>query len=385
MPHREIDDAATLRRVLDAMLLIEGDLDLPVLLSHVVEEARSMTNARYGALGVLNEDRTGLAEFITIGLGPAEVGEIGALPTGKGLLGVLIAEPVPLRVARIDSHPDSYGFPPGHPPMASFLGVPIKARGEVYGNLYLTDKVGWSEFTTQDEALVGALAVAAGIAIENARLHQRVQKVAVYDERDRVARDLHDTVIQRLFAAGLRLQGIAGVVREADIAKRMDRVITEIDESITQLRSVIYALGLAGGEQDIRAEIISLLRDLADVVGFQVHSSFDGPVGMSISDEVGEHLLSTVREAVTNIGRHARATQATVRVSVDTDHCQLTVTDNGLGMHTGKTREGGLGLANMRRRAEKLRGSFDAESPATGGTILTWRVPIREEGRTGKA
>jgi signal transduction histidine kinase len=385
MPHREIEDAGTLRRVLDAMLLIEGDLDLPVLLRHVVDEARSMTNARYGALGVINEDHTALAEFITVGLGPAELAGIGALPTGKGVLGVLIAEPIPLRLARIDSHADSVGFPPGHPPMTSFLGVPIKARGEVYGNLYLTDKVGWSEFTRQDEALVGALAVAAGIAIENARLHQRAQEVAVYDERDRVARDLHDTVIQRLFGAALRLQGIAGVVREADVARRMGDVVTEIGESITQLRSIIYALGLVGGEQDIRAEIISLLRDLADVVGFDVHSSFDGPVGTSISDEVGEHLLSTVREAVTNIGRHAHATQAIVRVSVDTDHCQLTVTDNGLGMRSGKTREGGLGLANMRRRAEKLRGSFDVESPASGGTILTWRVPIYEQGRTGKA
>jgi signal transduction histidine kinase len=165
----------------------------------------------------------------------------------------------------------------------------------------------------------------------------------------------------------------------------MGDVVTEIDESITQLRSIIYALGLVGGEQDIRAEIISLLRDLAEVVGFEVHSSFDGPVGTSISDEVGEHLLSTVREAVTNIGRHAHATQAIVRVSVDADHCQLTVTDNGLGMRSGKTREGGLGLANMRRRAEKLRGSFDVESSATGGTILTWRVPIYKQGRTGKA
>jgi signal transduction histidine kinase len=262
--------------------------------------------------------------------------------------------------------------------MTSFLGVPIKVRDEVYGSLYLTDKVGWSEFTREDEALVGALAVAAGIAIENARLHQRVQELAVFDERDRMARDLHDTVIQRLFGAGLRLQGIAGVVREADIARRMGTVITEIDESITQLRSIIYALGLSGGEQAIRAQIIGLLRDLAEVVGFEVRSSFDGAVDSAISDEIAEHLLIIVREAVTNISRHAHATEATVRVSVDADHCQLIVTDNGLGMGSGKTREGGLGLANMGRRAEKLRGSFDVKSPPTGGTTLIWRVPIYE-------
>ena len=337
-----------------------------------------MTGARFGALGVLDEDHSALAEFITVGLGPDEVAQIGTLPTGKGVLGVLIADPMPLRLARIDSHVESYGFPPRHPPMTSFLGVPIKVRDEVYGNLYLTDKVGWSEFTREDEALVGALAVAAGIAIENARLHQRVQEVAVHDERDRMARDLHDTVIQRLFGAGLRLQGIAGAVREADIARRMGAVVTEIDESITQLRSIIYALGLAGGERDIRAKIITLLRDLAEVVGFEVRSAFDGAVDSAISDEIAEHLLIIVREAVTNIGRHAHATEATVRVSVDADHCQLTVTDNGRGMGAGKTREGGLGLANMRRRAEKLRGSFNLESPPSGGTSLTWRVPTLE-------
>jgi signal transduction histidine kinase len=378
MPHRSIEDPTTLRRILDAMLLIEGDLDISVLLRHVVDEARLMTGARYGALGVLNEDHTALAEFVTVGLEPDEVAQIGSLPTGMGVLGVLIAEPVPLRLARIDSHPETYGFPSGHPPMTSFLGVPIKVRDEIYGNLYLTDKVGWTEFTRDDEALVGSLAVAAGIAIENARLHQRVQEVAVYDERDRLARDLHDTVIQRLFGAGLRLQGIAGAVREADIARRMGTVVTEIDESITQLRSIIYALGLVGGEQDIRAKIITLLRDLAEVVGFEVRSSFDGAVNSAISDEIAEHLLIIVREAVTNIGRHAQATEATVRVSVDADHCQLVVTDNGLGMGSGKTREGGLGLANMRRRAEKLRGSLDVECPPTGGATLTLRVPIHE-------
>jgi nitrate/nitrite-specific signal transduction histidine kinase len=345
MPYHSIEDPTTLRRILDAMLLIEGDLDLSVLLRHVVDEARSMTGARYGALGVLNADRSALVEFITVGLGPDEVAQIGSLPTGKGVLGVLIAEPVPLRLARIDSHAESYGFPPSHPPMTSLLGVPVKVRGEIYGNLYLTDKIGWSEFTREDEALVGALAVAAGIAIENARLHQRVQEVAVYDERDRMARDLHDSVIQRLFGAGLRLQGIAGAAREADIARRMGIVVTEIDESIAQLRSI---------------------------------SSFDGAVDSAISDEIAEHLLIIVREAVTNIGRHARATEAIVRVSVDGDHCQLRVTDNGVGVGSGMTRDGGLGLANMRRRAEKLRGSFDVERPLTGGTTLTWRVPINE-------
>jgi GAF domain-containing protein len=203
LPHRSINDPAKLRRILEASLLLEADLDLASLLRHVVDEARSMTGARFGALGVLNWDRTGLSEFITAGLAPDEEQQIGPRPTGKGVLGLLISDPRPIRLADLRNHPDSYGVPPGHPPMNSFLGVPITVRGEIYGNLYLTDKIGWSEFTADDEALVGALSVTAGIAIENARLHARVQEVVVYEERDRLARDLHDTVIQRLFAVGL--------------------------------------------------------------------------------------------------------------------------------------------------------------------------------------
>ena len=209
MPYHSIEDPAKLRRVLEATLLIEADLDLPILLRHIVDEACSMTNARYGALGVLNDDRTALIEFVTVGLDPDEEAGIGPRPTGLGVLGLLISDPKPLRIARLGAHPESHGFPTGHPRMTSFLGVPIKVRGAVYGNLYLTDKIGWSEFTADDEALIGALAVAAGIAIENARLHKRVTEVAVFEERDRLARDLHDTVIQRLFAIGLSLQSMA--------------------------------------------------------------------------------------------------------------------------------------------------------------------------------
>src|ERR1039458_9286221 len=183
MPYYAIEDPSRLRRVLDAVLLIEKDLELPALLRHVVEEACSMTGARYGALGVLNDDKTALAEFVTIGLEPDQLAAIGPLPNGKGVLGVLIADPGPLRVAHLEDHPNSYGFPPNHPPMTSFLGVPVTVREEVYGNLYLTDKIGWSEFTGDDVALVESLALAAGVAIENARLHQQVQDAALYEDR----------------------------------------------------------------------------------------------------------------------------------------------------------------------------------------------------------
>ena len=379
MPYRSIEDPAKLRRVLEATLLVEADLDLPVLLRHVIDEALSMTNARYGAIGVLNEDRSALAEFVTVGLTPEEEKRIGARPVGRGVLGLLITDPKTLRVSRIDTHPDSFGFPANHPPMSSFLGVPIKVRNEIYGNLYLTDKIGWSEFTTDDEALVGALAIAAGIAIENARLHQRVQEVAVFDERDRLARDLHDTVTQRLFAVGLTLQSIGGTATAPGEADRLGRAIADIDDTIRQVRTTIFELGLDKNSEGSRAGVIALVHELSPVVGFEIGVSTDGPVDAALSDEIEEHLLATLREALTNVGRHAHASRASVLLTVDTESCQLRVLDNGQGVDEDQpsTSGGGHGLFNMRRRAEKLAGSLVIETPETGGTLLIWQVPIR--------
>ena len=231
MPYHSIEDPTTLRRILDATLLIEADVELSLLLRHVTQEACSMTGARYGALGVLNDDHTALAEFITVGLEPDEEERIGPRPVGRGVLGLLVDNPKPLRLAQLGSHEDSYGFPPGHPPMTSFLGVPIKARDDVYGNLYLTDKVGWSEFTREDEALVCALATAAGIAIENANLYRRCRGAAIRDERERFARDLHDSVIQRLIATSLALEGIARSGRAGDVANQLTVVVSDIADS----------------------------------------------------------------------------------------------------------------------------------------------------------
>jgi signal transduction histidine kinase len=376
VPYHSIEDPTKLRRILEAVLLIEKDLELPALLRHVIEEAASMTGTRYAALGVLNDDKTALAEFVTTGLEPDQIAAIGPLPTGKGVLGVLISDPGPLRLAHLSDHPDSYGFPPNHPPMTSFLGVPIKVRDEIYGNLYLTDKIGWSEFTKDDVALVEALALAAGVAIENARLHQQVQVAAVYEDRDRLARDLHDHVIQRLFGVGLNLQGLA-VRAVSDIAHGLQKQVHEVDEIISEVRATIYALGMSGSSRGVRDDVIALVAELRDTVGFELDVSFDGAVNTAVSEKVAEHLMATIREAVTNVERHAKATEATIVLSANDGHCQLQVTDNGQGID-GKGREGGLGLTNLRRRAEKLNGRLEVAGVPTGGTVLTWRVPISD-------
>jgi signal transduction histidine kinase len=375
VPYHSIEDPSKLRRVLEATLLIERDLELPALLRHVAEEAQSMTGARYAALGVLNEDRTGLAEFVTVGLTAADESRIGTRPTGRGVLGLLISHPEPLRMADLGAHAASYGFPPDHPTMTSFLGVPIKVRDEVYGNLYLTDKVGWSEFTQDDQALVQVLALAAGIAIENARLHEQVQVVAVYEDRDRLARELHDTVIQRLFGIGLKLQSMAGQAPR-QMAEGLEAAVADVDRVIERIRSTIYHLGMGGEDRGMRDNVLSLVDELAPVVGFNVRVSFDGPVDTAVTGDVAEHLLATVRESVTNIGRHAHATDASVTLSVQNGQCRLIVTDNGSGLDESQVREGGLGLANMKHRAEKLGGSLILEGGESAGTSLTWTVPL---------
>jgi signal transduction histidine kinase len=377
MPFRSIDDPTRLRRVLEAVLLIEADLELPALLRHIVEEARSMTGASFGALGMLNAERTGLAEFVTVGMTDEVEHRIGARPKGLGVLGLLIRDPRPIRLTRLGEHPDSFGFPADHPPMTSFLGVPILLRGEVFGNLYLTDKIGWSEFTLDDEHTVSGLAVAAGIAIENAHLHQQVQDTAVLADRDRLARDLHDKVIQRLYGSGLVLQS-AVADANPETVRKVQSVIDQLDTTIQEIRNVIFELADSNEASGLRSRVNHVLRELEPTLPFRVRASFDGPVDTAVSKDVAEHLLAVLREAVTNVARHADATQASVDVAVREGSCVLVVSDNGRGLDDDGGSKG-RGLANMQSRAHQLHGDVALTGNETGGTSLVWHVPLQLE------
>ena len=226
MPYTRVNDPDKLRRLMAAVLMLTANVELQHLLSHFVDEARALVDASYGALGVLNESGTGLERFLTVGLSDEEERAIGARPTGRGVLGLLITDSRPLRLADLASDAHSFGFPSNHPPMASFLGVPVRVRDEVYGNLYLTNKLGAAEFSGEDEALAEALALAAGIAIQNHRLRERVRVASMLDDRDRIARDLHDRVIQRIFAVGMSLQGAARLPDVTQMASRWTRPST---------------------------------------------------------------------------------------------------------------------------------------------------------------
>jgi signal transduction histidine kinase len=377
MPAHSIHDPERLARLVDALLSIGSDLSLPDVLHRIVDAAVSLVGARYGALGVLDEARVGLSEFVNVGIDADQVAAIGQLPEGHGILGLLILEPRPLRLADLSAHPDSYGFPAGHPPMRSFLGVPIRIRDQVYGNLYLTEKQGAAEFSADDEALAVSLAGAAAIAIDNARLYARVRDLALVEDRERIAADLHDTVIQRLFATGLALEGSLRLATP-EVAERIEQAVTELDGTIRQIRSTIFALQAPRARgRGLRAEVLALATEAAASLGFEPQVAMEGPLDTVVSDEMALQLLASLREALSNVVRHAHASRVELRVAVAADGAlEATVRDDGGGV-LPSGRPDGRGLVNMARRAEGLGGQvLLAPGPGGHGTLLTWQVPL---------
>jgi signal transduction histidine kinase len=364
-----------LRRLLDAIVGL-AELDLNVVLHRITEVAAELVDAKYAALGVLSTDRSHLSDFITVGVTPEEVEAIGDLPKGHGILGLLIVEPQPLRLPDLSEHPDSYGFPPNHPRMQSFLGVPIFVRGAVYGNLYLTEKRDGGGFTDIDEELVVGLASAAGVAIENARLHARVREVDLLEDRERIARDLHDTVIQRLFTIGLSLQGASRIAERPEVVDRIERAVAEIDATVREVRSSIFELlptALASG--GLRSQVRAVADELAEALGFGAGLRFEGAIDNAVDDELAVHVLAVVREGLANVARHANATTATVAIEVDDTALVVRVVDNGRG--PGGGREGGRGLHNLSERAAQAGGEFKLVAQPEGGTAAIWRAPLQ--------
>ena len=382
-PFYRIEDPAKLRRLLQAIVILDSELNLPLVLRRIVEEACDLVDAEYGALGVLSEDGGALDQFITVGLTNDEEHAIGPRPTGRGVLGTLIADDKLLRLANIADSPDSFGTPDQHPAMTSFLGVPVRIHGEVYGNLYLTNKRSAPEFSDDDEELVSALAVSAGIAIENARLHSLVRDRALTEDRDRIARDLHDSVIQRLFAIGLSLQGTARLVERPEAVMRIGEAIEKLDETIRQLRKAIFDIELTINKEGLHPKVLDLVHELRPVLGIHPQVSFSGPVDKMVTGALAEEVLAVLRESLTNVGKHADANQVVVTVTAG-DQLRLVVADDGKGI--GEIAPGGLGLKNLRQRAERRGGGMEIGTSREGGTRLSWYVPLDEaEERAGAA
>jgi signal transduction histidine kinase len=537
-----------LHGLLRANRLIIGDLTLPVVLRRIVEAACELVNARYGALGVLAPGG-GLEQFINIGIDDDTVAAMGHLPEGKGLLGALIDDPRPIRLPDISLDARSVGFPPGHPDMRAFLGVPIRVRGEVYGNIYLSG-YDHDHVSAEDEEMIASLAATAGVAIENARLFQEAhrrqewlrasteitrqllasdgeeplqviarrlgqiadadavnvvlptadgrrlmvevatgagadqlhglsypvddtvskivldtghpvlipdmalehdrtvhlsehiplgplmvlplvgmartrgalivgrlhgrplftsadlemattfanhaalaleladarsdrERVALLEDRDRIARDLHDHVIQRLFGAGLTVESIAsGLGNDARVG-RLSQVVDDIDETIRQIRTSIFRLRgpIAPGAGAVRQQMLSVVSELTPVLGYQPRISFAGPVDTAVPVEVIDDVVAVLREGLTNVARHAGASQVAVTLRYSAGELLLELIDNGIGMGDTPRRSG---LANLRERAEGHGGSLLVGMPTRPGvnddqirgTMLRWSIPL---------
>ncbi|MFA1551665.1 sensor histidine kinase [Actinomadura chokoriensis] len=527
--------------LLEAVVSIGGELELETVLRRITEAATTLVDARYGALGVIGEERERLVRFVTVGVSDEEIEAIGHWPHGHGILGLLIREPRPLRLPDLTQHPDSFGFPVNHPPMGTFLGVPIRVRDEVFGNLYLTEKAGGGEFEEEDEVVVTALATAAGVAIENARLYEETrrrerwleasaeistallsgtgtgevldlvarrareiadarvssvtladgtareavleaadgegahhlrgkrfplersvagkvfaegaalrladgmaavreagapmglpvgpllvvplgtgasargaitvinppggavfsegtqrlletfagqaavaleladrrrdtERLALLEDRDRIAKDLHDTVIQRLFATAMTLMAAIKITQKREVATRVQRAVDDLDDTIRQIRSTIFALQAPPDEESLRSRVHVLVDAAAERLGFAPSVRLAGLLDTAVGDEVGEQLLAVVQEALSNVARHAHASEAAVVIDVG-DDLTLRVEDDGVGIPEGGRRSG---LRNMRERAEDHGGSFSTRARHGGGTVLVWRVPLKD-------
>jgi two-component system, NarL family, sensor histidine kinase DevS len=375
-----IEDAARLRDLVDAVLQINSDLSLPDMLERIVRAGVNLIGAKYGALGVLSEDGASLSEFVFVGLGQEVANEIKEFPQGRGILGLLIRDPRPVRIENLTSHRDSFGFPPGHPPMKSFLGVPIMTRGEVFGNLYLTEKTHAKEFTAEDAALAVALANAAAVAIENARLHGRVKDLALAAERERIAADLHDTVIQRLFAIGLGLEASRPLTSNEAAKRRIDEAVDSLDDTVRQIRSTIFALARRNRERGLRDEVSAIVTEAATGLGCEPFLHLDGPIDSEIDDEAAEEVTCVVREALANVVRHSRATRVEVDLVVKNHQLRVEVSDDGIGMPP--IHHAGRGLTSMAKRSQDLGGSMSVSPGAHGrGTVLAWRIPLEGTSR----
>lgn len=353
--------------LIQAAAAVAGQIELRSVLKTTVEMAVETTGARYGAIGVIGDHGT-LVDFIYTGLSPQEAAGIGHPPVGKGVLGALIDNPAPIRLDRITDHPSSSGFPDNHPPMGAFLGVPVRAGDQVFGNLYLTEKEGG--FDEDDEQLVVALSAVAGGAVAAARLHDRLTRVALAEDRERIARDLHDSVIQDLFATGLGLQGLSMSIDDPKAAGRLDDAIERIDNAISSLRSFIFdirsfAATIADPERTIRRMVDRLVADRSIEVSVEI-----GSVGAS-SPELLDDALGVIREAVSNAVRHSDATALSVRVDTTDDGLTIVVRDNGCGFQPTSVKRG-MGLDNLHARATGRAGSIAIESaPGVGTTIKT--------------
>lgn len=375
-----------------AGLGILGERNLETVLQLVVDRARDLVGARYGALSLLH-DEGGIEAFLVSGITPEQRALLGPPPEKHGILGVVLEEGSTLRLEDLTSDPRAVGFSEHHPVMRSLLAVPINSHGRVVGNLYLAEKETGPVFSEDDEETLQRLATIAALAIENARLQRQIQALAVTEERERIAREMHDSLAQVLGYVNTKAQATEALLEQGQ-SERAAIQLTQLAEAAR----AAYA--------DVREGILGLRASLGEHRGFvetlrEYLAQWQGQSGvqvdLAVSPEEGftprltpngeVQLLRIIQEALANVRKHAGATQATVRLTVADDVLEATIVDDGVGFDPEAQRRTAtprFGLATMRERAEAIGGTVTITSRPGRGTTVAVRIPVQSMSRLGE-
>lgn len=375
-------DNMALSAIHRAALSTTSELSLPRVLEAIVKTARELVGARYAALGVPGQNGN-LEQFITDGFTSEQLNKMDHLPEGKGLLGHILKVSETLRLNDMDDSPHSVGFVKHHPVMKSFLGVPIIARGEVLGSLYLTDKTDGTEFTDIDESLIETFAAYAAVAIENARLYQSVRRLAVLEERERIGMDLHDGIIQSIYAVGLTLEHSSLLLEDdADAAKkRLRYAIEALNQTIRDIRNYIMDMRPQRMRaHDLNESLKQLVREFRANTLVDVQLEVVADVEALLDEGTSTALFHIAQEALANAAKHSAATELKVEVTSEDHVVNLHVIDNGAGFVLNQADSLlGHGLSNMTLRAQAVGGRLSVESAPMQGTRVIAVFPIKKD------
>jgi signal transduction histidine kinase len=372
--------SGAVRAMSDAVLAIARERSVDTVLQRIVHSARELVNARYAALGV-PDGQGNFARFITSGMTDDEIAAMGPLPRTHGLLGAMLESDESHRTPDIRQDPRFRGWwPSAHPIMRSFMGVPIVGGDEVVGAFYLTDKEGDAEFTAADQELIEMLAPHAALAMENARLSERSRELSIVEERNRLARDLHDSLVQKLFGVVLAAKSASTLLeRDAgDARAQVDRLGELAQDAISELRSLVFQLRPVAIETEGLAEA---LRKHVDVLR-RVHPttlSLELSGTPRLRPGADDEVFRIAQEALHNALRHARAGRITVRLDENGEGLGLSVSDDGVGFDPSAPalRSRRLGLTSMEERARELGGRLAIESAPGAGTTVRLEMDPR--------
>lgn len=379
---RDSSDEVDLGVVHQAALTITSELSLSRGLETIVQTAKDLVGARFAALGVPGPNGK-LEQFITTGVSEEERQLMGHLPRGIGLLGEILKSEETIKLDNISDSPYSTGFAASHPHMQSFLGVPIVARGEVLGSLYLCDREDGKMFTARDEAVVETFAAYAAVAIENARLYQQVRRLAVLEERERIGMDLHDGIIQSIYAVGLTLEHCSLLLDDDTEAasKRLRYAIDGLNQTIRDIRNYIMDMRPQRMQvHDLVGSLRQLIREFRANTLLDVKLTMDPDITEVLDEGTSTALFHIAQEALANAAKHAAATELRVVVERLERRVSLRVMDDGVGFNNDQADQLlGHGLSNMTLRAQSVGGRLSVDSTVDEGTTIKATFPFKKE------